>query len=285
MTWVKLDDQFADHPKIVQAGPAASWLYICGLTYAARLRTDGFIPEAQVRRLADVDEPERCAAVLVEVGLWERTEGGYRIHDYAEYQLTRADIERKREAGKAGGQARAKATAKAPAKARASKVPKLSHKDPVKNQEEKDRAPKPALTHASAVDQIFETIHQEWLKRPYDGSLSDDERGRINNAARQLRKLADATPAEISKRWAEAEARAGPGYPVTPQTLTKSWSDLAKSRADAQNGHAPASGYPRGAPNEKDRLVHVDRSKSNDRTALAKLRAEIDAAGGGNDQP
>jgi hypothetical protein len=52
VSWVRLDDQFADHPKVTTAGPLAGWLYVCGLLYAARYLTDGFIPTAHVARLA-----------------------------------------------------------------------------------------------------------------------------------------------------------------------------------------------------------------------------------------
>src|SRR5690606_23990406 len=43
------------------------------------------------------------------------TEGGYTIHDFADHQQTRADIEKKREAGAKGGRASAEARAQAPA--------------------------------------------------------------------------------------------------------------------------------------------------------------------------
>ena len=46
MSWIKIDDQFADHPKVLQAGPLASWLYVCGLTYSGRYLTDGWVPSA-----------------------------------------------------------------------------------------------------------------------------------------------------------------------------------------------------------------------------------------------
>ena len=80
MAWIKLDDQFADHPKIVAAGPLASWLHVCGLTYCGRYLTDGWIPIGQIRKLADVDEPMKLAEILVDVGLWEESEGGYIVH-------------------------------------------------------------------------------------------------------------------------------------------------------------------------------------------------------------
>lgn len=111
MAWVKLDDQFADHPKVIEAGPLAAWLYVCGLTYCSRLLTDGFIPGAQVRRLADVKAPETLAQRLVAVGLWEACDGGYRVHDYFEYQPTRDRVLATRtvraEAGSLGGKQRA----------------------------------------------------------------------------------------------------------------------------------------------------------------------------------
>lgn len=98
MVWVRLADDFVDHPKVSAAGPLAGWLYVCGLSYANRYATDGFIPTAQVKRLADVREPDQLAAKLVEARLWERVQGGYMIHDYAEFQPSSAEIRRDREA-------------------------------------------------------------------------------------------------------------------------------------------------------------------------------------------
>ncbi len=96
MGWVRLDDSFPDHPKAVQAGPTACWMYICGIAYANRFLTDGFIPERQVARLCDAKKPETLAAMLVEVGLWEPTTGGYLIHDYLDYQSSAEKVKRER---------------------------------------------------------------------------------------------------------------------------------------------------------------------------------------------
>jgi hypothetical protein len=93
MSWVKLDDQFPDHPKVVAAGSAAAWLFVCGLSYCSRLLTDGFIPRGQVRRLTDAKTPDRLADQLVKVGLWETADGGFRVHDYLVYQPSREQIE------------------------------------------------------------------------------------------------------------------------------------------------------------------------------------------------
>lgn len=98
MAWVKLDDQFPDHPKVVQAGPLAAWLYVCGLAYCARYLTDGFIPAAQVRKLADVDDVTPLVTALVAVGLWRECEGGYEVHDYLDYNPPAAKVRAERAA-------------------------------------------------------------------------------------------------------------------------------------------------------------------------------------------
>jgi hypothetical protein len=44
MTWFKVDDQFADHPKWVGASDAAVAAWFKGLAYCSRYMTDGLIP-------------------------------------------------------------------------------------------------------------------------------------------------------------------------------------------------------------------------------------------------
>jgi len=111
MPWIRLDDQFPDHPKVIAAGPLAAWLYVCGIGYCNRLLTDGFIPSGQVRKLADLDGAGELAARLVAAGLWDEAEGGYRIHDYLEYQPSKERAletrEARAEAGRRGGKQKA----------------------------------------------------------------------------------------------------------------------------------------------------------------------------------
>jgi hypothetical protein len=100
--WVKLDDHFPEHPKVIAAGPLAAWLYVAGLCYANRLLTDGFIPREVVPRLVaqagtKYETPEYLATRLCAVGLWtEETTAagfqGYRIHDYTTYQRSRERV-------------------------------------------------------------------------------------------------------------------------------------------------------------------------------------------------
>ena len=107
MPWIRLDDQIAHHKKFLAAGPMASWLWVCGQSYSARYLTDGFVPSAALHSLGSVLNPKRYADKLVEVGLWECAEGGYRVHDYHDYQPTAEEVrhtrEVRREAGREGG--------------------------------------------------------------------------------------------------------------------------------------------------------------------------------------
>jgi hypothetical protein len=107
MAWIRLDDQIAHHPKFVQAGPVAAWLWVCGQSYSARYLTDGFIPRDALSSLGTVPHADKAAAKLVAVGLWDATEKGWLIHDYHDYQLTKEEVERRREdrrkAGRLGG--------------------------------------------------------------------------------------------------------------------------------------------------------------------------------------
>lgn len=102
MTWIKLDDQFPDHPKVAQAGALAELLYVNALAYASRYLTDGFIPHAIVAKLVVWDfegAPSNydLAERLVAAGLWELVEGGYRIHDYLDYNPSREQVFAERE--------------------------------------------------------------------------------------------------------------------------------------------------------------------------------------------
>lgn len=110
MTWVKLDDTFPEHPKVVTAGGDAAWLHVCALAYCNRHpRLAGIVPREMLSRLSDRKNPTALAAKLVSVGLWDDDPNGWRIHDYHEFQPTAEKIEelrRKRaEAGRKGGQA------------------------------------------------------------------------------------------------------------------------------------------------------------------------------------
>lgn len=141
MTWVRLDEAFPRHPKVAAAGPLGIAMQVTALCYCNQYLTDGFVPRSVAKSLLDFEglafqrsgelidggfdvEWHHIVQDLVEAKLWEEVEGGYQIHDYHDYQPSRAAVmaerEQKRAAGKAGGRAAAKSRAKAERKQTAS---------------------------------------------------------------------------------------------------------------------------------------------------------------------
>lgn len=119
MTWVRIDDGFLTHPKVLKAGLHGRALWLAALVWSARERTDGLIGPymlAPLAALADIEVADVGAVAerLVEVGLFEPDEGGYRIHDYLDYnpsagevdEMRKATSEARSEAGKRGARAR-----------------------------------------------------------------------------------------------------------------------------------------------------------------------------------
>lgn len=111
MSWVRIDDHLSEHPKFQMAGPLAGWLYICALQYASRNMTDGLVPFRAVPTLVNFEgvavtvatigtmagvgddvDPYVLAGTLVDVGLWEQTERGFQIHDYLEFNPSKAEV-------------------------------------------------------------------------------------------------------------------------------------------------------------------------------------------------
>jgi len=119
MAWARIDDNMPDHPKLARLGllrPLAGWLHVCGICYATRYLTDGFIPAGQVVALTRFDhvgyetggvpgmfsvgedaDPLTLAEALVSVGMWHHARGGYLIHDFLDYNPAR-DVTLKRRA-------------------------------------------------------------------------------------------------------------------------------------------------------------------------------------------
>lgn len=95
MGWVRIDDNFADHPKIIGLSDTAFRLFVIGLCYSNRQLSDGYIPYQMVDAWIG-DNPAKPSDELEEQNLWEREAKGFRIRSYEEYQPTRDVIEKKR---------------------------------------------------------------------------------------------------------------------------------------------------------------------------------------------
>ena len=91
MAWIKLETSVSRHRKFLAAGPAASWLWVCGLAYCQEGLTDGFIPFQAVKHLG-VRGPNSLITKLVRAGLWEQCEGGWRVHDYLSHHKPASEV-------------------------------------------------------------------------------------------------------------------------------------------------------------------------------------------------
>lgn len=98
MSWVRIDDQATLNRKFLKAGPAASWLWVCGLAHCQAKLTDGFIADELLPMIGVKQGYARLAKWLVNAGLWERVEDGYMVHDYHDFNQTRAEVLAKRAA-------------------------------------------------------------------------------------------------------------------------------------------------------------------------------------------
>ncbi|HHY95890.1 MAG TPA: hypothetical protein GX513_12920 [Firmicutes bacterium] len=136
MPWVRIDEEFTQHPKLMRVGPLGIALQVAALCYCNKNLTDGFIPWAAARTLVPWEflgpqepqgrrrfqigvtsgmagedvSPDFVIRLLVDAGIWQEVDGGYIIHDYLEYQPSREEVlaerERNRKAGKASAEAR-----------------------------------------------------------------------------------------------------------------------------------------------------------------------------------
>lgn len=99
MAWAALDDKFHAHPTTWEVGLEANGLCARAISYAADQLTDGFLPEAWV----GANVPKRSAGIvqkLIDAGLWERLDNGYRILGYLDYNPPAAVVKSKREAAR-----------------------------------------------------------------------------------------------------------------------------------------------------------------------------------------
>jgi hypothetical protein len=96
--WARLDDSLHSHRKLRRAGLEATGLYAMALSYCAAYLTDGHVDEDFLAELVPSKRRrERLLEELVRRHLFEPNGHGYAVHDYLDYNPSRADIERRRE--------------------------------------------------------------------------------------------------------------------------------------------------------------------------------------------
>ena len=104
LPWYRSDTNFHTHDKVLDLvafgskGKAAGFVYECSLSYTVGNGNDGRIKKTA---LPFVHGTPADARLLVEVGLWETTEGGWRINNFGTRQVVGAGEQVKEEQSRA----------------------------------------------------------------------------------------------------------------------------------------------------------------------------------------
>ena len=108
MTWVRIDDDLFNHPKLTDAwwrDHASVGLWAFAAAHSGKHLLDGAVPARFVAPyFATPAQARRATTALVDARLWVPNGDGWEIHDWAEYNPTRerelarraADSKRKR---------------------------------------------------------------------------------------------------------------------------------------------------------------------------------------------
>ncbi len=83
MSWLRIDDGFAAHPKVTALNLRDRWTWMAVLCYCARYRTDGWLPPNIGEHIGGARNGfvKRCAAL----DLLDEHAGEYRVHDWENY--------------------------------------------------------------------------------------------------------------------------------------------------------------------------------------------------------
>ena len=117
----RLDTGWHVNPKVLKVGLAGMGLHAWSISYCDHALSDGFIPNGAWPALTGV---RAAVMALVRAGLWVPVEDGFRLHDYTDYNRTRAQVAARQ------------------AEDRARKQPPESARNPAGNGTESNRIPR-----------------------------------------------------------------------------------------------------------------------------------------------
>lgn len=237
MAWGKIDDGMMDHQKIDAAldagGPWVMVVWLRGLCHAAKGLTDGEISRrAALRLTADTDSPGAALDALVACGLWDQRAGSYWIHDYLDYNPTRAQVLAERE-----GARKRKETSRSKAKGKAQpESHDQSRRDTNRDGQEESRSEsppprtrtrtpsrsRPDLPAAAAADLgTSEDGPSPELGQQQPGKRTEKQAGNPTQVLDDLQetrmaeiRARNAAHAEIVTRWCEGLAIRPPRFPA-----------------------------------------------------------------------
>src|SRR5262245_36643469 len=86
----RLDTGWHAHPRILQLGLQAMGMHAWSISYCDHARSDGFIPFGAWPALSGAGAAVKA---LLDAELWARVDGGFMLHDYLDYNRSKAQIE------------------------------------------------------------------------------------------------------------------------------------------------------------------------------------------------
>lgn len=103
--FIQLDVEYASDDEFIEAGPMAELLFVRGLCFMKRKKTDGKVKRVQLPNVAgNIPNAAKHAQSLVTVGLWEVTQDGWYCPSYLKRNPSKADIELEQEMAKEAGE-------------------------------------------------------------------------------------------------------------------------------------------------------------------------------------
>lgn len=223
MPWFRVDDSLAVHPKAITAGNAALGLWVRAGSWCAQQLTDGFVP---LNLLATLGAKPKDAQALVDAGMWLKVSGGYRFHDWGEYQPSRESVETKRSEARERMQRvrEARSSREHPANVRANNSARSPYPGPARP----DPTQEPLLTLAGRLT---------------EAGAADFAAGLPTEVVEEWQRIAGPTVSLEDEARAYL-ARHGDTTPKDPRGAWLGWLRKARERADAARPAPPRPACP-----------------------------------------
>jgi len=97
--YLALDDRFPSNPKVAGLSDRAFRLHVVALCHCATQLTDGLVRDSAklwANIGGNIRSYTRITSELCLAGLWVKVDGGFRIHDYLDWNASAAQIKEKR---------------------------------------------------------------------------------------------------------------------------------------------------------------------------------------------
>lgn len=127
MTWYRIEGNMPQHEKYAPLSDAAFRLAITAGAWCASMMTDGRLPKKMIAGLTRAPAGKKLdesVKELIDARIWDRIEGddaALFVHDFLDWNMSRAQWQAKKDAGSAGGKAKAAAKQKQQPKQKTSK--------------------------------------------------------------------------------------------------------------------------------------------------------------------